>query len=336
MRSTDTLARTYPISIIIPAHNAMPEVSECLQALAKNNLAETEIILVDDGSSDGTSSAFDILSALDVPAQCIRLDPQSGPGAARNRGLESAHHPYLLFLDADVVLPERSLDWLRDSLDLYSHRAEVGGVLGTYAENLPGADFWTNFKNLNTCFLYQTTETLSPFVHTPIFCARKELIEEAGGFDSGLATAEDFQLGLNLGTAGHRFVIDRRVQGLHLKRYSLKGILLEDKRRIRDLRRAKPKEEQRRFYYRAHRWSRIASVALPLPILLLGSLGPWAPGAAVAALMLLVLFYGFNRRFLRYCRKRLGWSFFFKASLFLFIEMLWASFCVASSLTRRD
>ena len=313
----------------------MPEVSQCFEALAQNNLAETQIILVDDGSSDETSSALDALSALDVPTQCIRLDPQSGPGAARNRGLKSASHPYLLFLDADVVLPQRSLDWLRDSLDLYSHRPEVRGVLGTYAENLPAGDFWTNFKNLNTCFLYRTTETLSPFVHTPIFCVRKELIEEAGGFDSALATAEDFQLGLNLGTAGHRFVIDRRVQGLHLKRYSLKGILLEDKRRIRDLRRAKPEEEQRRFYYRAHRWSRIASVALPLPILVLGGLGPWAPAAAFAALMLLVLFYGFNRGFLRYCRQRLGWSFFFKAALFLFIEMLWASFCVASSLIRR-
>ncbi len=314
----------------------MPEVSQCLEALAQNNLTETEIILVDDGSSDGTSSALDIFSTLDVPTRCIRLDPQSGPGAARNRGLESSHHPYLLFLDADVVLPERSLDWLRDSLDLYSHRKEVGGVLGTYAESLPAADFWTNFKNLNTCFLYRTTETLSPFVHTPIFCVRKELIEEAGGFASGLATAEDFHLGLNLGTAGHRFVIDRRVQGSHLKRYSLMGILLEDKRRIRDLRKAKPKEEQRRFYYRAHRWSRIASVALPLPILVLAGLGTWAPGAALAALILLVLFYGFNRRFLGYCRQRLGWSFFFKASLFLFLEMLWASFCVASSLMRRD
>ena len=314
----------------------MPEVSQCLEALAQNNLAETEIILVDDGSSDGTSSALDIFSTLDVPTRCIRLDPQSGPGAARNRGLESSHHPYLLFLDADVVLPERSLDWLRDSLDLYSHRKEVGGVLGTYAESLPAADFWTNFKNLNTCFLYRTTETLSPFVHTPIFCVRKKLIEEAGGFASGLATAEDFHLGLNLGTAGHRFVIDRRVQGSHLKRYSLMGILLEDRRRIRDLRKAKPKEEQRRFYYRAHRWSRIASVALPLPILVLGGLGSWAPAAALAALILLVLFYAFNRRFLRYCRQRLGWSFFFKASLFLFLEMLWASFYVASSLMRRD
>lgn len=335
MRSPDTLARAYPLSVIIPAHNAMPEVVQCLQALAQNNLAETQIILVDDGSSDGSSSALEIFSTLDVPAQCIRLDPQSGPGAARNRGLESAHHPYLLFLDADVVLPEQSLDWLRDSLDLYSHRAEVGGVLGTYAEILPVADFWTNFKNLNTCFLYRTTETLSPFVHTPIFCVRKDLIEEAGGFASGLATAEDFHLGLNLGTAGHRFVIDRRVQGSHLKRYSLKGILLEDRRRIRDLRRARPKEEQRRFYYRAHRWSRIASVALPLPILVLGGLGSWAPAAAPAALVLLVLFYGSNHRFLRYCRKRLGWRFFFKAFLFHFTEMLWASFCVASSLIRR-
>ena len=336
MRGPGELAQAYPISIIIPAHNAMPELSQCLRGLKLNELSATQIVLVDDGSSDQTPAALDAMTGLDIPLRCVRLDPQQGPGAARNAGIDSSSHPYLLFLDADVVLPERSLDWIRDSLDLYSHRPEVGGVLGSYAEEVPGADFWTNFKNLGTCFLYRTTETLSPFIHTPIFCARRDLVESTGRFDPGLATTEDFHLGLHLGTMDCRFVIDRRIQGLHLKRYSLKEILREDKRRIRDLGRAKPTQQQRRFYYRAHRWNRLASVVLPVPILILGGLIPWAPDAGAGPLALLLLFYAFNARFLKYCRKQLGWSFMAKAAGFLFVEMLWASLCVATSLLKRS
>ncbi len=319
------LAKSYAISIVIPAHNAVPEIRLCLEALFQNDLANTEILVVDDSSTDGTSlviSTFPEVSG--VPTRSLKRDERGGPAAARNEGLRYAQNPYVLFVDADVVLPEQSVYWIRETLDLYSHLPEIAGVLGVYSETPPWEDFLSDFKNLYTCFLYKITETRSPFLHTPIFCIKKDLLEMAGGFDSELHTVEDFRLGLALGSQGYRFIIDRRIQGRHLKRYSLDGIFREDWRRIRDLWTVAISAEGKKYYYRGLRWLRLISVLLPGPVVIFGGLAFLDIGFAASALFLLLVFYLCNLPFLRYCRRLRGGIFVLKAAGFLFVEMLWA------------
>ena len=281
------------------------------------------------------ASREEILSSTTaLPIREVKLERQMGPAAARNEGLKRAANPYILFLDADMVLPHQSIDWIRDTLELYSHRPDVAGVLGVYAETVPWKDFYSNFKNLYTCFLYNSTETQSPFLHTPIFCVKKDVLKAAGGFDPDLATAEDFRLGLLLGTQGHRFIIDRRIQGTHLKRYSLASILREDFRRTRDLGKIKLQGAQRKFYYRAHRWHRLISLLLPGPILILSLLSFWNARLPWVVVFFLAVFYLCNLRFLMYCRRVRGLAFALKAAAFLFIEMLWAEVCVVGLTSR--
>lgn len=316
---------SYPISVVIPAHNAIPELRQCLDALFQNDLANTEILVVDDGSSEGLDALISTLSpGSSIVLRSLRIDQHSGPAVARNKGLEEAKYPHVLFVDADVVLPEQSVAWIRETLHLYAHLPEIAGVLGVYSEVLPCDDFSSNFKNLYTCYLYEITDTRSPFLHTPILCVKKELVERAGGFDPKLHRAEDFRLGVALGSQGYRFIIDRRVRGTHLKRYSLAAILKEDRKRIRDLRKIKIPEGQKKFYYRAHRWSRLLSVLLPGPILIFTGLILLNPGYGVIALLLLLIFYLCSAPFLSYCRRFRGWVFAVKAAGFLFVEMLWA------------
>ena len=124
---------------------------------------------------------------------------------------------------------------MRETLDAYAARPEVIGVMGVYHEDIPFPEFLSNFKNLPICFLHKTTPTVSPYLHTPILCIKRAILEQARGFDTSLATAEDFRLGLELGSQGYRFIIDRRVRGVHLKRLNLRSLLKEDARRIRDL-----------------------------------------------------------------------------------------------------
>ncbi len=329
-KTTAQLAGQYPISVVIPVRNPGSAFSECLRALASNDLEGVEILVVDDASDQEVAAPPESLP--DAELRVIRLQRRLGPAGARNRGLREAVHPHVLFLDSDVVLPPRSVEWIREGLDLYSHRPEVAGILGVYAEEVPWSDFFSVYKNLYTCFLYRTTETVTPFVHTAIFCVRKAVLESVGGFDGRLATAEDFRLGVDLGVRGHRFVIDRRIAGVHLKRYRLGAILKEDRRRIRDLRRVQLSRDEQLFYYRAHRWTRILSVALPPAVLVLGAAALWAPGFGASAALLLILFYGLNLPFLNYCRRRRGAVFAIRSALFLFLEMLWAAFCAASAL----
>lgn len=323
--------------------NGADTLEKCLDALLQNHLAAVEILVVDDASTDRTRevvAAFrERIEEGKVPFRCFRLEEQLGPASARNLGLIKAANPYLLFVDADMVLPPQGLDWIRETLDLYSHLPQVAGVLGVYSEQIPWDDFFSNFKNLYTCFLYKVTETRSPYLHTPIFCVEKKVLEAAGGFESGLETAEDFRLGILLGSRGYRFIIDRRVQGTHLKRYSLGGILREDWRRMRDLRWIQrgrlAGEVERRFYYQAHRWTRLVSVLLPGPVLLLAALSPMNASFAAAALALLLLFYLCNFPFLVYCARRQGMIFALKSAGFLFFEMLWAEVALGLSVFLR-
>ena len=327
------MAESYAISIVIPAHNAEPQLRLCLEALFENDLANTEILVVDDSSTDGTGLVISTFPQVPgVPTRSLKLDERGGPAAARNEGLRHAQYPYVLFVDADVVLSEQSVGWIRETLDLYSHLPEVAGVLGVYSETPPWDDFLSNFKNLYTCFLYKITETRSPFLHTPILCIKKDLLAMAGGFDSKLHTAEDFHLGVALGSRGYRFMIDRRIQGKHLKRYSLDGIFREDWRRIRDLRAMAIGTEGKKFYYRALRWSRLLSVLLPGPVVIFAGLAFFDRGFAAVSLFLLLVFYLCNLPFLLYCRRLRGGSFVLKAAGFLFVEMLWAEISLMFSL----
>ena len=325
------LAQTYPLSIVIPVHNAVGYLERCLAAVAQNDLSFTEVILVDDSSRDRSVTLAKSFEKK-MPLRLVSLQERSGPAGARNAGWREARFPWVLFLDADVILPEKSFHWIRESLDIYSHRSEVVGVLGVYSPALPSSGFFTNFKNLYTCYLYHTTDALSPFIHTPIFCIGRDLLKKVGGFDGRLARAEDFRLGIVLGSQGYRFVIDRSVQGVHLKTYTLASILREDRLRIADLWRIKLTPQQRLFYYQAHRWGRLFSLALPWLILAVTAASFQGSGLGFVALSLTVLFLALNFGFLRHCSRYRGVAFGFQAAAFLFLEMLWGGIWTAAAL----
>jgi len=92
------------ISVVIPVYNGARYVVEGVQSVRDQRHADTEIILVDDGSTD---ESWAIISGLE-DAKAIRQENQ-GPGAARNRGVAEATGEFLCFLDQDDLwLPEKS------------------------------------------------------------------------------------------------------------------------------------------------------------------------------------------------------------------------------------
>ena len=326
------LAEQYPLSVVIPCYNAARTLKPCLEALLANDLTNVEVTVVDDASTDNTEEVLSELeSSFTAGIKRVCLPERSGPGAARNAGVGHPSHPYLFFLDADIVLPRRSVMWMRETLDLYAHRKEVAGALGTYAERIPQGGFLTEFKNLYTCYLYRATDTFSPFVHTPIFVVKRDVLVRSGGFDEEQSRAEDFKLGIALGSQGYRFIIDWRIKGVHLKQYSLRDVLVEDWHRIFELRRIQLTDEERRFSYKAHRWHRILSLLLPTPVFVLGLLGILDFRFLWLAGVLLVLFWVVNSGFLAYCVRQRGLWFAVKSALFLLIEMFWAQVAAASS-----
>jgi len=108
---------------VIPAWNAASTIGEALESIARQRPSPDEIIVVDDGSTDGTADA-----ALRAHAGVrVVTQTRSGPAAALNRGIRAGDSSLLAFLDADDCWPAGKLalqlDWLERSPD-------VDGILG--------------------------------------------------------------------------------------------------------------------------------------------------------------------------------------------------------------
>ncbi len=89
------------IDVIIPAWQASETIGACIESVLAQDYQEWKVILVDDGSSDGT---FDVAqSYTDERIQCLQQSNQ-GAAAARNRGLEHATGDFIVFLDSDDLL----------------------------------------------------------------------------------------------------------------------------------------------------------------------------------------------------------------------------------------
>lgn len=99
------------VSVIVPVYNTGEYLVLCLESLIAQTHRNLEIILVDDGSTDGSGAVCDDFVRRDGRVKVIH-QKNSGVSAARNRGLETAEGEYVFFLDSDDILPPDSLEQL--------------------------------------------------------------------------------------------------------------------------------------------------------------------------------------------------------------------------------
>ena len=102
------------LSIVIPAYNAEQTLPVCCSSILRQNVADMEVILVDDGSQDGTPGICNSLAERDARVRVIHT-PNRGPGAARNAGQITARGKWIAFVDADDVCEE---GYFRQLLDI--------------------------------------------------------------------------------------------------------------------------------------------------------------------------------------------------------------------------
>lgn len=124
------------ITIIVPVYNVIDYLPQCLDSLLCQTHSNIEIIIIDDGSSDGCGKMIDEYARLDQRIKVIHTQ-NSGLSAARNRGLDASSGDYLMFVDSDDYV-ER--DFCKDALNLaISHQVEVV----SFGYN----SFWSNNDN---------------------------------------------------------------------------------------------------------------------------------------------------------------------------------------------
>lgn len=123
------------VSVVIPTFNRSDILIRCLQHLAGQTLlpASFEVVVCDDGSTDGT---FDLVHSFPAPFSLTYLRQENrGPAAARNMGIGKARGEYVLFLNDDALLHPRALDiHLEEHRRLANPKAAVLGVFSMHSE----------------------------------------------------------------------------------------------------------------------------------------------------------------------------------------------------------
>ena len=100
------------ISVVVPCFNTERVMSRCIESLLKQTYRDLEIILVNDGSSDGTLACMQRYSQLDERVEIVDLKHNRGLGQARFSGIIAAKGEYIVFLDADDWIPSNGIQIL--------------------------------------------------------------------------------------------------------------------------------------------------------------------------------------------------------------------------------
>lgn len=106
------------LSIIIPVYNAAAFLRSAVESVLADGGRDWELILVNDGSADGSGLLCDRYASGDARVRAVHQENR-GPGGARNTGLENARGEYLFFLDSDDALVPGALEKIRAALERY-------------------------------------------------------------------------------------------------------------------------------------------------------------------------------------------------------------------------
>lgn len=116
------------LSVVIPVHDAAPWIGELLDSVLDQDVESTEVLVVDDRSSDGTAAIIDTFRARDPRVQYLRSDAPGG-AAARNTGAAAARGEYLVFADADDLVPPGAYRAMVGSLEASGSDLVIGDHL---------------------------------------------------------------------------------------------------------------------------------------------------------------------------------------------------------------
>ena len=190
------------VSVIIPAYNAEASLARAIRSVEVQSFRDFEIVVVDDGSTDGTADVARGFSSV----RCVPGSHQ-GEAGARNLGLEEATGELVAFVDADD-------EWLPEKLAHQTAFMEKLGSSFSYTDSylVRGGDR----VRLSTLAQPRSGEILSPliddwldqaFILPTEVVASRELLQSAGGFEEGLPTPGhvDYGLWLKLALRGTRF-----------------------------------------------------------------------------------------------------------------------------------
>ncbi|MBO7185354.1 MAG: LicD family protein [Alistipes sp.] len=203
------------ISVVIPLYNKEAEVGRAVLSVVEQSLAPCEIIVVDDGSTDGSRAVVQRIIE-EHPEACIRLIVQENAGvsAARNRGIREAQGDFVALLDADdawltgyIAEVCRLMEYYPDA-DAYSTAFNIVSGESCVAAPVPTSEGYIDVASEALCGRYPIIPSTATL--------RRSMLLEVGGFPEGMRIGEDQWLWVRMVQRGARFCFSP----MRLVRYS--------------------------------------------------------------------------------------------------------------------
>lgn len=198
VKSAGTATDYGKVAVVMPVYNGLPYLKKSIDSVLAQDYANWELIILDDGSDDGSLTALDEYAASHARVTRILSPGGEGPSRLRNRAIESTDAEYVAFLDADDLMSSDSLRLRAAVLATDQHAAAsyspvrfVGaegrrlGLYGTVKEIVNFPDLVTNHF-ITSCIM-----------------ARRSILVQLNGFDERLHYGEDWDLWLRMTRLGY-------------------------------------------------------------------------------------------------------------------------------------
>lgn len=176
-------------SVVIPLYNKEDFILSTVESVLGQNFTDFELLIVDDGSIDGS-----LLALKDIDDCRVRILPQSnqGVGAARNKGMAEAKYDWIAFLDADDLWSINHLNELNEITKISSSLGMIATAsLKTRNLNLPTAEQYEPGKIRLVDYFVEASKK-PELIHTSCVAINKKVFHDIGGF-SDKGSGEDLE-----------------------------------------------------------------------------------------------------------------------------------------------
>jgi len=210
MRQSDSDSKTF-VSVIICTHNRANLLKRALASLVCQTIApeKYEVIVVDDGSDDGTQDLVREVSARHSRIKLVSAGKNKGASRARNMGLAAAKGKYFLFTDDDCIPRD---DWVEIMCTALECNPIVAGTIESPKSGY--VKLCHNIAHFHP-FMKGRMPGSVDFLAGANMGFRRTVIDELGGFDDELRLAGDMKLCLQARSKGYQPILNREAVILH-------------------------------------------------------------------------------------------------------------------------
>ncbi len=204
------------VSVIIPSWNRKEDLKACLDSLKNQDYANKEIIVVENGSTDGTKK---MLKKKYKKVKVVDNSKNLGVSIAKNQGIKKAEGTYIWFLDSDSeVLSKKTMSEMVKRMEKDDKIGSIGGEIRTYdKKKIGGMKILKNGASEAVHIKKGSKKDKEvDFLVTANCFTRRKLLEELGGFDEDyFYFGEDKELGYRIKKKSYKNIINGKTGVLH-------------------------------------------------------------------------------------------------------------------------